>query len=219
MSRIRYRPIRLQLAHPQALVRAALTAIIQESADIELIGEEGDLPGLEARLGAAGEQLQEGVALVSLQLAGRPPYPRLRELVDRYPYYRFVALCQDESIEEQSEALAAGARGLVGQDTHGKALCDAIRSVGRGLRWLDAKLERYLSRRPIEAGPAGQLSTLTPRERQIAGLVARGESYRDIARELQISSHTVKNHVRHIFGKLDVNSRVELAVIAVGNVD
>ena len=209
MSRNHNHSIRILVAHPQALVRAALTAIIGQNSDFEVCAETSTADEVDITLESAGVD----VALVSLSLLTPAPYRRLTSLLDAYPEVRFVALCQDETIEQQAAAIHAGARGLVGQGTPGRSLCDALRSVGSGLRWMETSLERYLNRRG--AGPSQDLAlqSLTPRERQVAALIARGETYQRIASELRISSHTVKNHVRHIFDKLDVNSRVELAVL------
>jgi len=215
MQRIQNHPIRILVAHPQALVRAALVAIIDQNSDLEVCAESATADEIEKALQPAGAE----VALVALSLLAPAPYRRLTSLLGAHPEVRFVALCQDETIEQQAGAIHAGARGLVGQGTPGRSVCDALRSVGSGLRWMETSLERYLHRR--DAGPSQDfaLQALTPRERQVAALIARGETYQRIASELRISTHTVKNHVRHIFDKLDVNSRVELAVLAAAESD
>lgn len=215
MSRIHLKPIQVLLLHRQALVRAALAAIIAEHIDLDVVGDAAEFGDVE------GDQVWKiaDVALVAQDLLGPAPYGKIASLQKTHPDLRIVALCQDESIEQQAAAIAAGARGLVGLGTPGRSLCEALRSVARGLRWMDASLERYLGRREPEASPAFEFSLLTPREKQVAALVAQGASYQRIAAQLSISGHTVKNHVRHIFDKLDVNSRVELAVLAVGAID
>ncbi len=215
MSRTQYHSIRILVAHPQALVRSALTALVADNSDLTVSAEAESPEQIDAALTAGDAD----VALVSLTLLGLSPYRRLTSFVCAFPEVRFVALCQDESIEQQAAAIHAGARGLVGQGTPGRSLCDALRSVARGLRWMETSLERYLNRRDSKPSLHFAFESLTPRERQVAALIARGETYQSIASELRISSHTVKNHVRHIFDKLDVNSRVELAVLAVGDPD
>ncbi len=215
MSRIQYKPISILVAHPQALVRAALTAVIHEQSDLRVAAEGCNLGEVERAL-ADGEA---SVALIALTLADPPPYRKLSVLHQERPQVRIVALSQDESIEQQAAAIAAGARGLVGLGTPGRNLCDALRSVGYGLRWMEASLERYLNRRDPQPVHGPDFDALTPREKQVAALIARGETYQRIAAELRISTHTVKNHVRHIFDKLDVNSRVELVVLALGPPD
>ena len=197
------------------MVRAALAAIVAENSDIEVVGDAPDFEVAEADFAWKSTD----VALVSLAIFGAPPYALLSASQERHPDVRLVTLSQDESMEEQAAAISAGARGLVGLGTPGRGLCEALRSVGRGLRWMETSLERYLSRRELEAARDLDFDALTPREKQVAALIARGESYQRIAAELRISGHTVKNHVRHIFDKLDVNSRVELAVLTVGIMD
>ena len=214
MSRPQQKSIRILVGHRQALVRAALTALILDSSDFKVVAEAQTAEELEKALSS----VEADVALVSLTLLDPPPYRKLNALLYSFPGVRFVALCQNESIEQQAAAIGAGARGLVGQGTPGRSLCEALRSVGHGLRWMETTLERYLDRCEPTAHSL-TFDALTPRERQVAALIARGETYQRIASELRISSHTVKNHVRHIFDKLDVNSRVELAVLTVGETD
>ena len=91
--------------------------------------------------------------------------------------------------------------------------------MARGLRWLTPDLERYCNNTldaDADASPDADWERLTPRERQIALLVGKGLRHADIGRRLGISVHTVKNHLRRIFVKLDVSSRVELAVYVRG---
>ncbi|MBI1358359.1 MAG: hypothetical protein GC160_28825 [Acidobacteria bacterium] len=202
--------IRVLIAHPQALVRAALTALMADTTDLIAADEAASYADLLTKLGPVAPQ----AALVSLQLLEPPPFRKIAELLQRRPEIRIVALSQGEPVDDQVAAVRGGASAIVGQRTPGPKLCEAIRSVSRGLRWYDPAVERYMDERRTTTLPAGDLTSLTPRERQIAALVARGEPYRRIASELQISGHTVKNHVRHIFDKLDVNSRVELALLA-----
>ena len=68
---------------------------------------------------------------------------------------------------------------------------------------------------PPPAEDVSRWSCLTPRERQIASLVAQGQPYKAIARHLSISDHTVRNHLRNVFDKLQVNDRVRLALYTI----
>ena len=201
---------RVFVAHSQALVRAALLALLDEPSDITVVGDGATLDELHAGL----VELRPEAAIADLEMFAPPPYRRIAELLSRHPGLRLVIVCQHEPVDDQAAAVRAGARAIVGQRTPGPHLCEAVRSVGRGLRWFDPAIERYLDYRAPAEPVSFDLANLTPRERQVAALVARGESYRQIAAELQISGHTVKNHIRHIFDKLDVNSRVELALLA-----
>ena len=107
----------------------------------------------------------------------------------------------------------------------------AIREVRLGRRWLSRALPELRQAaapgggessqtpppsasqlRRIERWTAPSWSRLTPREREIAGLVAQGIRYSEVARKLEISEQTVKNHVRHVFDKLEVANRLQLAL-------
>lgn len=116
-------------------------------------------------------------------------------------------------------ALSAGASGFLLKDAAPQELATAIRTVASGAGYLDVKV----TRRVIEqfgGRPLGtvrddpRLGRLTPRERDVLGLIARGMSNAEIAVELFLSEGTVKTHVRHLLDKLEVRDRAQAAVFA-----
>jgi DNA-binding NarL/FixJ family response regulator len=126
--------------------------------------------------------------------------------------------------------LQLGARAVVNKKGPTVNLMNAIRRVHEGMRWLDPSLRAELaaplrprrgsasgwSRRSATAGPPGR-SHLTSREREVASLVAQGHRYKEVAQQLRISEHTLKNHVRNIYDKLNVRTRVQLALYGAEN--
>ncbi len=128
---------------------------------------------------------------------------------------RFIVLADSSELEELDHILRAGARGVVVKSAHPASLLQAIRNVSIGLKWLDPKLqERLTSPDSILPSPHVRWESLSNRERQIAELVLQGLRYKDVAASLHISDHTVRNHLRNIFTKLHISSRVELAPYA-----
>jgi len=128
---------------------------------------------------------------------------------------RFIALSEQAEPDELDAVLKAGARGVVVKTAHPASLLQAIRSVSQGQKWLDPELQEMLmSIETLLPSQSHRWETLTKREREVATLVLRGSRYKDIGAALSISEHTVRNHLRNIFTKLQITSRVELAPYA-----
>nr|WP_174377591.1 response regulator transcription factor [Nocardia thailandica] len=118
-----------------------------------------------------------------------------------------------------SGALRAGAAGFLLKDSPAEDLIRAVRTVAAGGAWLDPAvtgrvLTAYRSVAPAAARPDRRLGDLTAREYEVLELIGRGRVNSEIARELGISEVTVKSHVGHIFGKLDLRDRAAAIVFA-----
>jgi DNA-binding NarL/FixJ family response regulator len=116
------------------------------------------------------------------------------------------------------DALRAGASGFLLKDVPPEQLVDGIRAVVSGESLLAPSITRrmievYLDR-PRAAPPSGLLATLTPREREILGLLARGLSNAEIADRLVVSETTVKTHVARVLMKLQLRDRVQAVIYA-----
>jgi DNA-binding NarL/FixJ family response regulator len=125
---------------------------------------------------------------------------------------RYIAFSEAAETAELDEVFKAGARGVVIKTAHPASLLEAIRSVSQGKNWLDPALQQMLmSTDRLLPSQSHRWESLTKREREVATLVLSGSRYREIAVTLTISEHTVRNHLRSIFTKLQITSRVELA--------
>ena len=128
---------------------------------------------------------------------------------------RFIALTDSCELDELDHILRAGVRGVVVKSAHSASLLQAIRSVSKGMKWLDPEIQEMLaSPDSILPSPHERWESLSKRERQVAELVLRGLRYKEVAASLAISDHTVRNHLRNVFTKLHISSRVELAPYA-----
>lgn len=183
------------LGASQALLREGLRLLIEAERDLcAASAEEADVTILDLADEDALETLQQG--------SGRGKT-------------RFIVLTDSSELDELDPILRAGARGVVVKSAHPASLLQAIRSVSRGLRWLDPEIrEKLANPDSILPSPHERWESLSKRERQIAELVLQGLRYRDVAASLAISDHTVRNHLRNIFTKLHITSRVELAPYA-----
>jgi two-component system nitrate/nitrite response regulator NarL len=130
-----------------------------------------------------------------------------------------LILTMSDSEADLAAALRAGARGYLLKDMEPEEVIAGIARAARGelavAPAMTLKLAQMLQSGDKGGGRQDLLATLTEREREILGHLARGQTNKAIARELDISHDTVKLHVRHILSKLNLSSRVEAAVFAV----
>ncbi len=209
--------IRVLLAGEQQLLRAGLRLLVEEQPDFEAF----EAAGAEQAV-AAHQQCDADVVLLDFEPNSGPGREALAALVARG--VKVVAMTANDEPELMLRAIRSGARAAVPHSASEYSLLEAARAVNQGLRWLTADLERYCrhqltstadaSTEPEEPDAQSDWERLTARESQVARLVGEGLKHSQIAERLGISGHTVKNHLRHIFLKLDIRSRVELAVYA-----
>jgi DNA-binding NarL/FixJ family response regulator len=216
--------IRVLLADDQALIRAGFRVLLEAADDIEVVGEavNGDQAIEQARA------LRPDVILMDIRMPGADGLAATHAIATdaALEATKIVILTTFETDEYVYRALRAGASGFLVKDTEPEELIRAVRVVHRGEALLSPSVTRRLiaslaSRAPggIPAGPAaGQrshdLGRLTEREREVLGLVARGLSNDEIARQLFLSPLTTKTHVSRIITKLAVRDRAQLVVIA-----
>jgi DNA-binding NarL/FixJ family response regulator len=134
-----------------------------------------------------------------------------------------ILLSESYNRELVIAAFRSGARGIFCvANTHLRLLCRCIQRVAEGQVWANSEQLDFLldlvSEVPLlHVADARGRPLLTPREEQVVALVAEGLSNRDVARELELSVHTVKKYLFRIFDKLGVSSRVELVIHAVNH--
>jgi DNA-binding NarL/FixJ family response regulator len=145
-----------------------------------------------------------------------------REVLASSPEVKVVILTTFEQDDYIFGALHAGASGFLLKRTGPEELLAAIQTVAGGDSLLSPSVTRIvieqMARRALpEANPAGRLAEVTPREREVLTLVARGLSNAEIAAELVIAESTVKTHVRRILMKLRLRDRIQAVIFAYEN--
>lgn len=202
-------PIRVLVVDDHYVVREGLRTFLELQEGIEVVGEAAD--GLEAA--AAAERLRPDVVLMDLVMPGLDGVEAMRRIAERSDAARVIVLTSYADDERLLPAVRAGAAGYLLKTAPPQEVVRAIRAAHAGDAVLDpASAGRLLQ--ALAAGPA-ERPPLTPREREVLGLVARGFANKRIALELGLSEKTVKTHVGRILQKLGVADRTQAAVYAV----
>jgi len=199
--------IRVVIADDHNIVRTGLSHLLARADDITVVG-----------LAASGREAVEttiatgaDVVLMDLSMPDVDGIAATREIVAQAPDTRVVVLTSFVERTRVIDALDAGAIGYLLKDTDPEELVRGIRAAARGESPLAPKAAQQLIDSRRRPGPADQL---TGREREILILLAQGHPNKIIARRLEISENTVKNHVTRIFQVLDVTDRTQAALWA-----
>lgn len=208
-------PIRVLVVDDHTLFRRGLIALLATQPRLLVVGEAGDA-GTAERLAA---ELQPDVILLDNHLPGVSGVQALPALRTAAAGSQVLMLTMSESEADLGAALRAGACGYLLKTADNAELTQAIERAVRGVSSFSAEMAGKLAtafRHEAEVAappPPDPFATLSPREREIVDLIARGDSNKQIARELGIAETTVKIHVQHLLRKLDIDSRVQAAVL------
>jgi DNA-binding NarL/FixJ family response regulator len=204
------------IADDQALVRVGLGKILESEPDMEVVGEAGD--GEDAI--AAARTLRPDVVLMDIRMPVLDGIEATRRIVAAQPGTRVLMLTTFGLDGYVFDALRAGASGFMLKDAPPEEIAAAVRIVARGEALLApavtrAVVEEFARHTPARAAePPPALAELTPREREVLDLLARGLSNPEICERLVISEATAKTHVARILQKLDLRDRVQAVIYA-----
>jgi two-component system nitrate/nitrite response regulator NarL len=219
-------PIQLLVVDDHTLFRRGLIALLSQDGRFALAGQAGDMG---EALRCCGAQPPD-VILLDNHLPGVRGVDGIPALKEAYPAARILMLTVSENEDDLAAAMLAGADGYLLKTVETEQLCDSIEKVLAGECVISPDMmtkfvSAFRTKAPAPKEEAGALApepaavdaaleSLSGREREILGLIARGDSNKLIARELDIAETTVKVHVQHIFRKLNLSSRVQVAVYA-----
>jgi DNA-binding NarL/FixJ family response regulator len=201
---------RVFLVDDHAMFRAGVRSEL--AGHFEVVGEADDVePAIAAIAGS-----EPDVVLLDVHLPGGGGQAVVAAVRAQLPDVRFLALSASDAPEDVIAVIRAGARGYVTKTISGHDLVDAVQRVAAG----DAVFSPRLAGFVLDAFAAGQadvqpsfdpeLDQLTTREREVLRLIARGYTYKEIARELFISVKTVESHVSSVLRKLQLSTRHQL---------
>jgi DNA-binding NarL/FixJ family response regulator len=207
--------VKVLLVDDDDLMRAGLRAVLSSDAEIEVVGEAGD--GREAA--TAVRVRRPDVVLMDVRMPDLDGIAATREVLAAAPETRVVILTTFEQDDYVFGALSAGASGFLLKRSRPEELLAAIHTVAAGDSLLSPSVTRIVIERMAQQPPPdrkafARLDELTPREREVLELLARGLSNAEIAGSLIVGEATVKTHVARVLRKLGVRDRVQAVVFA-----
>lgn len=219
--------IQLLVVDDHTLFRRGLIALLSQDERFQIVGEAGDVGEALRVLG----KVQPDLLLLDNHLPGVKGVDAIGALKAACPDVRILMLTVSEDEEDLSKALQNGADGYLLKTSESDQLCEALVKVHEGHSVISPamlnKLVSGLRQSPgVSMSPIGELvprkpqhelDKLSPREKDIFLLVAKSLSNKQIARDLDIAETTVKIHIQHIFKKMNLTSRVQIAIFAASN--
>jgi DNA-binding NarL/FixJ family response regulator len=195
--------IRIFLAEDHALVRAGLKALIGSFGGMEVVGEAGDG---RATLQAVASTSPD-VVLMDISMPGLNGFETLRYLLGEHPGIRVLVVSMHHGTEYVSMALRTGASGYVLKDASPEELEFAIHAVARGGSYMSPSISLQVVEEFVRHGDGDRTASdrLTPRQREIAQLIAEGQTNQEIADVLAVSIKTVQTHRAALMERLGVH--------------
>ena len=196
--------LRILIVDDHYIVRMGLISLVNTEPDMEVVAEADD--GDQA-LRMFAQHLPDLVLLDS-RMPGKNGIQTAAEIHSRFPAARILMLSAFAGSEDIHRALQAGAQGYALKSSSGQTLIPAVRAVASGQRWLPNEVRAQLDSRKLT-------EELTARELDVLRHLARGLANKEIADALNISEYTVKDHLKHILGKLGAADRTEAVTSAI----
>lgn len=196
--------IRVLVVDDHPLMRSGIIGEIDAQPDMKVVAEAGD--GNEAI--AAFRAHRPDVTLMDIRMPNLGGIEAIAEIRKDFPNARFVILTTAAGDIQALRAFQAGAVGYLLKNLLRTELIDTIRLVHGGRRRIPPEVAQQLAEHAAD-------DAITPRELEILRGVSKGKSNKIIADDLNISEHTVKNHIKSILSKLDANDRTDAVVIAI----
>ncbi|HET7170086.1 MAG TPA: response regulator transcription factor [Gaiellales bacterium] len=208
-------PVRVLLVDDDDLMRAGLRAVLRSDPDVEVVGEAEN--GRSAV--SAARTHRPDVVLMDVRMPDLDGIAATREVLAVSPAIRVLILTTFEQDDYIFGALSAGASGFLLKRTSPEELLAAIRTVAAGDSLLSPSVTRIVvervAREPVPGAAADtRLEDLTPREREVLALIARGLTNGEIGAALVIEETTVKTHVKRILMKLGLRDRIQAVIFA-----
>jgi DNA-binding NarL/FixJ family response regulator len=210
-------PIRVMIVDDDALVRSGLSTIFAATDDIRVVAEGAD--GTEVI--PAVDVYKPDIVLMDIRMPKMDGIAATEQLRSRDDAPEVIVLTTFDADQYVLRALRMGASGFLLKDTAPQSIVEAIRRVAAGEMMLSPEVTRRLVEYVAETGTGARadraqntLERLTEREREVALSIGEGKSNAEIAADLYMSVSTVKAHVSSLLTKLELNNRVQIALLA-----
>lgn len=206
--------VKIMITDDHSIIREGLKSLLELDGDIEVIAEaENGEECLQKLL-----SVKPDVLLLDINMPKMNGLEVLKSLKDAKSKVKVLVLTVHNETEYLMKAVEIGINGYVLKDSESAELKKAIFTIYDGENYIQPSLIPALNSKMIEKNEDEiKLESLTKRELQVLKKLAVGKFNRDIAKEMEISERTVKNHISSIFKKLDVTDRTQAAVFAIRN--
>lgn len=198
------------LVDDHAVVRTGFKLLLHASSDIQVVAE--------ADSGEAACQMYEGatpdVVVMDIAMAGMGGIEAIKRLIAKDPRVRILVLSAHEDTSHPKRALQAGALGYLSKRSAPEVLIDAIRTIAKGQRYLDAHIAQRIVVQDI-TGDKTPTDQLSPREFEVFIQLARGQSVVQISATLALSASTVGTHLYNVKQKLGLANQAEITLLAI----
>lgn len=196
--------IRVLLVEDHHVVRGALVSLLSQEENITIVGELADTTELDRTV----KLRRPHVLLLDAHVPDRPVLETIKFLRQKHPDLHILVLSAYRRREYVTGLLELGAMGYILKDDPQESLIQAVQVVAQGQKWFSPRvMEVMLKAENQQTSPT--LQKLTKREKDVLKLLVKGYRNAEIAAALTLTEQTIKNYLRRIYNKLNVNSRVE----------
>lgn len=207
-------PYRIILADDHEILRDGLKSLLDRESAFKVVGQAKDGEELLFKL----KTIKCDLVILDLSMPKLSGMAALKEIKEKFPKVKILVLTMQKDHEHFKHAVASGALGYLLKDDAFEQLAMAIKMIMKGKRFISPSVstlltERYI--RSIDDSETPSFEILTPRERQILELIARGLANKNIATKLKISIRTVEAHRAHLTDKLGIKRTAALVSYAI----
>lgn len=206
--------VKIMIVDDHSMIREGLKSLLELDGDVEVIAEAENGEECLEKLNT----VKPDVLLLDINMPKMNGLEVLQKLKDNKSKLKVLVLTVHNETEYLMKAVGIGINGYVLKDSESSELKEAIFAIYNGENYIQPSLIPALNSKMIEKSEDEmKIESLTRRELQVLKEMAVGKFNRDIAKEMEISERTVKNHISSIFKKLDVTDRTQAAVFAIRN--
>ena len=204
--------IKILIADDHPILRKTLSNYLSHESEIQVVGEVGDRRGLVEQVRLS----QPDILLLDAKMPGPSVMETVGALKVHCPDVQILVLTASKNREQVLDLLKAGISGYILKEDDPDELLQAIHTIAAGKEWFSSGVAKVLVSTIRDEEKKVHVA-LTRREKDVLRLMVTGASNEDVANQLFIATNTVKNHVRSIFRKLNVKTRVEAVLFALQN--
>lgn len=201
-------PIRLLLVDDHLLAREGVKEILEGQKEFEIVGEASN--GVQAV--EKTQELMPDLVLMDISMPKMNGFEATKEIKQQFPNVKVVMMTVSYDITDWFEALKKGAQGYLLKNLNTEDLLNGLKAYSMDEEPMSKEMAFRIWKEFKKDGQAEQ--SLSIREQEVLQLVAKGNSNKEISKELSISENTVKTHMKNILGKLQLDNRVQLASYA-----